>query len=231
MLPEIFLPIEPASGRNFFTPLPPRDKPEDVRADLDSLKSKFAPFLRRLAPALPMRRAQIPLDTFAWRIGHAEDSRNFAGVLAGEGEWETVTVPHFGEPLGRAVTYYRREFELPVDFAAPGAVFLCFQGVDYKAHVFVNGDYRGSHEGFFAPFEFDITGALRPGTNTLVVKVENDAIQLGNKSWTDGDEQGDKIYAATGPGYDDPVRGWHHCPPGMGIYQAVRIEARAPRHY
>ncbi len=231
VLPPTLLPVEPADGREFFTPLPEHDSPEAVRADLDALKKTFAPFMQRMAPALPMERAKIPLDTFFWRIGTDAECANFGGVLAGEGVWETVAIPHYGEPLGRAVTYYRREFELPADFAAPGAVFLCFKGVDYKAHVFVNGDYRGSHEGFFAPFEFEITTALRVGTNTLVVKVENDAVQMGNKNWTEGGEQGDKIYAATGPGYDDPDIGWHHCPPGMGIYQAVWIEARAPQHF
>jgi hypothetical protein len=231
VLPPTSLPVEPAEGRNYFTPLAARNTPEAVRADLDALKKTFAPFMQRFAPALPMQRASVPLDSFSWRIGTDADRADFSSVLSGQGSWETVTIPHYGGPLGRAVTYYRREFELPADFAAMGAVFLCFKGVDYKAHVFVNGNYHGSHEGFFAPFEFEITRSLRPGINTLVVKVENDAIQLGNDSWTDTPEQGDKIYAATGPGYDDPAVGWHHCPPGMGIYQAVRIEARAPQHF
>ncbi|MCS6247018.1 MAG: glycoside hydrolase family 2 [Opitutus sp.] len=231
MLTNTSLPVEPASGREFFTPLSARDTPEAVRADLEALKKTFAPFMQRLAPALPMKRAAMPLDSFSWRIGTDADRADFSSALTGDGAWETVTIPHYGEPLGRAVTYYRREFELPTDFAAPGAVFLCFKGVDYIAHVFVNGNYHGSHEGFFAPFEFEITKSLRSGINTLVVKVENDAVQLGNTSWTDTSEQGDKIYAATGPGYDDPAVGWHHCPPGMGIYQAVRIEARAPQHF
>ncbi len=231
VLPPTSLPVESAEGRNFFTPLPLRDTPEAVRADLDALKKTFAPFMQRLAPALPMKRATVPLENFSWRIGTDADAADFSGVLGGQGSWETVTIPHYGGPLGRATTYYRREFELPAGFAAPGAVFLCFKGVDYKAHVFVNGNYHGSHEGFFAPFEFEITKSLRSGINTLVVKVENDAIQLSNISWTNTSEQGDKIYACTGPGYDDPAVGWHHCPPGMGIYQAVRIEARAPQHF
>lgn len=227
----ISLPVEAADGRHFFDPLPLRHSWDDVRADRDALKQRLAPFLRRLAPPLPRERPRRELKTFSWRVAQEDDHRNFCGVLAGEGRWETVRVPHFGEPLGRATTYYRREFELPPSVTAPGAVFLCFEGVDYKAHVFVNGDHRGSHEGFFAPFEFDITSALRSGTNTVVVKVENDAIQMGNQSWCDSGEQGDKIYAATGPGYDDPAVGWHHCPPGMGISQRVYIEARSPLHF
>ena len=110
-----------------------------------------------------------------------------------------------------------------------GAVFVRFGAVDYKAHVFVNGHYLGSHEGFFAGFEFDCTRYVREGTNTLLVKVENDAIYMGNDSWGQ-DEEGDKMYAATNLGWDDPEFGWHHCPPGFGIYQDVYVEGRAPMH-
>ena len=107
--------------------------------------------------------------------------------------------------------------------------------MDYKAHVFINGVYLGSHEGFFAPFEFDFTRVARAGANTLLVVVENDAIVMGNDTWDkllgdDAFHDGDKLYAATGPGWNDPQVGWHHCPPGMGIYQGVRVEVRAPIH-
>lgn len=37
---------------------------------------------------------------------------------------------------------------------------------------------------------------------------------------------GDKIYAATGPGWDDPEIGWHHCPAGAGLLGKVRLELR-----
>jgi hypothetical protein len=60
----------------------------------------------------------------------------------------------------------------------------------------------------------------------------NDAICVGNTSWgPDGERlEGDKLYAATAAGYDEPDVGWHHCPPAMGTYQAVRVEARARLH-
>ncbi len=63
----------------------------------------------------------------------------------------------------------------------------------------------------------------------LLVKVENDAIYMGNQAWGQA-EEGDKLYAATNLGWDDPELGWCHCPPGFGIYQEVFIEARAPMH-
>lgn len=54
-------------------------------------------------------------------------------------------------------------------------------------------------------------------------------VMMGSRS--DDDPRyfcGDKIYAATGPGYDDPALGWHHCPPGMGLLDTVEIQVREP---
>jgi beta-galactosidase/beta-glucuronidase len=108
--------------------------------------------------------------------------------------------------------------------------FICFKGVDYRAKVFVNGALVGEHEGFFAPFEFNISKNIRPGLNTVLIKVENDFSTLGSPDAVGAKQIGNKIYAASGLGWDDPVRGWHHCPPGMGIYQDCFIESRNPIH-
>jgi hypothetical protein len=188
--------------------------------------------LRDLAPPLPATRLTVPVETFAWRLQTDADQADFLATLRGEGNWEPVTIPHYGGPLGRATAYYRTTVQVTEAMLAQGALFVCCRGIDYKAQVFFNGTLLGTHEGFFAPFEFDATTVARLGENTLLIVVENDAICMGNDSWgDDGDRyEGDKIYAATGPGYDDPAVGWHHCPPGMGIYQAVTLEARAPVH-
>ena len=86
--------------------------------------------------------------------------------------------------MGRAVAYYRTEFEVTPEMLGYGALFVCFRGADYKAHVFLNGTYVGSHEGIFAPFEFDVAPHARPGKNVLVVKLLNDFVMLGNDSAT-----------------------------------------------
>jgi len=107
---------------------------------------------------------------------------------------------------------------------------MCFKGVDYKASLFVNGNYCGSHEGFFAPFEFEISKKAKIGQNTILVKVENDYTTTTTSDDKNNSIQGNKIYAASGPGYDDPVSGWHHCPAGMGIYQDCFLESRSTLH-
>src|SRR5690606_12062764 len=111
--------------------------------------------------------------SFNWRIATADDWQNFSSVLEGSGAWQSVTIPHYGEPLGRTNTFYCTPFQLD-SWNTNEAVFVRFRGVDYKAHVFVNGAFAGSHEGFFAPFEFDITRFVHRGENTLFVQVDND---------------------------------------------------------
>jgi hypothetical protein len=48
---------------------------------------------------------------------------------------------------------------------------LHFGAVDYQATVYLNGREVGAHTGGYQSFTFDITDALKPGDNELVVKV------------------------------------------------------------
>lgn len=214
------------------------DRPKtanQLRAALESAKAKYGKYLVDCVPRLASHRTGTELISFDWRIEQPQDRTHIDGVFDGDGTWEQVTVPHYGEPIGKAATWYRTTFQ-----AQPRQkgrrLFLHFDGVDYRAQVYVNRACVGCHEGFFAPFEFDITDWTRDGENLLLVRVENDYVFLGNDDppspdGTPGTEhQGDKLYAATGLGYDDPLHGWHHCPPGMGIYQPVRLEERSDLH-
>ncbi|HVU26327.1 MAG TPA: glycoside hydrolase family 2 TIM barrel-domain containing protein [Verrucomicrobiae bacterium] len=226
-VPNRLLPMDKRPGDSAFKPVKKLNTADDIRRELAKLRRRMSKFLVNLAPSIRTSRISIPLESFDWRQETEDDRRNFLSTLSGAGRWDRVSIPHYGPPLGRAVTYYRTDFEITADMLATGALFAVFDGVDYKAHVFINDAFLGSHEGFFAGFEFDFTNHARLGVNSLVVKVENDHICMGSISDVNGQTlDGNKIYAATGLGYNDPKLGWHHCPPGMGIYQGVRIEAR-----
>jgi hypothetical protein len=231
-LPRRILPSRKSDPAAAFAPQPKLDTKEKLQQELKRQQRRYARFLLDLTPALKSSRIKVALEQFDWRLQTEDDARDANRVSLGMGRWEKVRIPHYGGPLGRAVTYYRTTFRVTRAMLEKGTLFICFKGVDYKAHAFMNGAYLGSHEGFFAPFELDFTRVARPGNNTLVVKVENDAICMGNDSWGEDGHlyDGDKLYAATGPGWDDPEIGWHHCPPGMGIYQDVFVEARSPIH-
>ena len=172
-LDTVWLPVD-HDPEAVFAPMEVIDTPEELQAELDRMKAQYAPFLRNVAPPLETLRQRMALKTFDWRIETPEDRGNLPAVLRGEGSWETVSIPHFGAPLGRAVTYYRKEVEVPAEMLGTGSLFVCFKGVDYKAQVYWNGNLVGTHTGFFAPFECEISKEARPGKNVLLVKVEND---------------------------------------------------------
>jgi beta-glucuronidase len=52
-------------------------------------------------------------------------------------------------------------------------LFIYFAAVNYTADVYLNGNLLGSHEGGFTPFQFEITNSVLPGTNSLIVRVNN----------------------------------------------------------
>jgi hypothetical protein len=200
---------------------------EMLYAELDSMRKVYAPFMENHAVLKESLRKRLPISTMQWRKETPEDKKNISHPAAGAGVWETVKIPHYGPPLGHAVTYYQQEIVLDDEMLRRGSLFVCFKGVDYKTEVYFNGTYCGSHEGFFAPFEFDISALAQKGKNKLMVKVMNEPTTTGSVDEHGNHVVGDKIYAAGGPGYDEPMEGWHICPPAMGIYQDCFIEARS----
>ena len=66
--------------------------------------------------------------------------------------------------------FYHRTFTVPAAWAGRRTL-LHFGAVDYEAIVTVNGTEVGRHTGGFDPFSFDVTAALKPGENEVVVNV------------------------------------------------------------
>ncbi|WP_106396419.1 glycoside hydrolase family 2 protein [Actinocorallia populi] len=68
--------------------------------------------------------------------------------------------------------WYRRALVLPEGFVRD-RVLLHFGAVDQSCEVLLNGVAVGDHVGGYLPFALDVTEALVPGENTLVVKVRD----------------------------------------------------------
>jgi len=69
--------------------------------------------------------------------------------------------------------WYRKEFSLP-NVDAGKTVWLNFRGINYRANIFLNGkEIANSNEvaGAWRTYEFNITSAVKPGTNVLAVQV------------------------------------------------------------
>jgi beta-galactosidase/beta-glucuronidase len=66
--------------------------------------------------------------------------------------------------------WYKRPLPDPV---AGKRCLLNFEAIDYTASAWVNGQLVGTHTGGFTPFTFDITPALKPSGNELMVRVDD----------------------------------------------------------
>ena len=74
------------------------------------------------------------------------------------------------------VSCYKRFFSLPSDWEGQRIVLHC-GALNSAAYVWVNGKAAGYHEDSKTPAEFDITGLVKPGPNTLAMTVYR---------WSDG---------------------------------------------
>lgn len=84
--------------------------------------------------------------------------------------------------------WYRDEFEVPEGFKQD-RLFLNFDGINWKANVFLNGKKLGRIEGAFMRGKFDVTDLVVPGKNVVAVEIIRNnhigAIKEKNKQSTD----------------------------------------------
>ena len=84
---------------------------------------------------------------------------------------EVPAIWNVTHPDVEGIGFYRKVFAVPSEWQ--GKVWqLHFGGASYRAEVWLNGTYVGSHEGAYTPFKFDVTPLIRAGSeNQLVVRV------------------------------------------------------------
>ncbi|MDD0859106.1 hypothetical protein NHF46_17970 [Arthrobacter alpinus] len=128
--------------------------------------------------------------------------------------WDTLPVPShwvlhgegkYGRPIYTNVQYpfpvdppfvpdanptgdYRRSFDVPAAWfeSTTAALTLRFDGVESRYKVWVNGQEIGVGSGSRLAQEFDVTAALRPGSNLLVVRVHQWSAPATWKTRTSG---------------------------------------------
>jgi len=92
-----------------------------------------------------------------------------------------------GERVGDVV-WYRRRFDAP----RGERLHLHFGAVDYWATVWVNDVEVARHEGGHSPFTADISAAVRPGENVVVVRAQDSladkTLPRGKQYWTETPE-------------------------------------------
>ncbi|MBK8946904.1 MAG: beta galactosidase jelly roll domain-containing protein [Ignavibacteriae bacterium] len=83
--------------------------------------------------------------------------------------WELAGLHNFS-----GTVWFKKSFKLNFDKLKNTLSVLKFNGVDYFADIWLNGNYLGNHEGYFQSFDFNITDKLKfNDTNILIVKVDS----------------------------------------------------------
>ncbi len=102
----------------------------------------------------------------------------------GKSGWQDITVPanwYLEQPWLAGKVWYRYLFDTSkTDDTCLSS--LRFNGVDYDTTVWLNGQKLGSHQGYFAPFQFNASDTLRDGANELLVLV--DSPLESSQSWS-----------------------------------------------
>lgn len=211
-----------------------------------ALREQSAPWLRSLPPpALAPQEASlagagwlrktefiakegpVPESAPPWHIPDLDES-----------DWDACTIPEWNysgadRPNHHSQTrWYRRHFAAPR--LTGERLWLVFDGADWEAEVFLNGERLGSHLAYFEPFRFEVTGRLRE-RNVLAVRVKSGALFHHPASYwavfpvpnTRDDNQG-RYTADRAQSTANMRNGDTHCGTGCGIHRGVRIEAGGP---
>lgn len=134
---------------------------------------------------LSARHQSAPITGQAPRLGidlngswqfRLDSEADFARVIQVPGCWQAQGV---GKPAGilrhdyEGVAWYQRVVPVPPSWNGKRIV-LRVGGALRDTELFVNGKPAGRHKGMSAPFEFEISSAVRPGAdNTIELKVSN----------------------------------------------------------
>ena len=165
-----------------------------------------------------VRRAWLDLSG-SWAFAYDDADEGLAGQWWRRPEAfdRMITVPYppesrlsgLGDPGFHPVVWYRRRFRAPARQPDQRLV-LHFGAVDYRARVWVDGEYVGQHEGGHTPFALDITDA-GGGSEELavVVRAEDQPEDLGQP-------RGKQHWQV------EPHRIWYHRT--TGIWQPVWCE-------
>ena len=116
------------------------------------------------------------------------------------------------------IIFYERTIEIPSNWKGKH-VLLNFGAVDWKCEVFINNNKVGEHSGGYTYFYFDITGFLKEGTNTLLLKVV-DVSDTVYSTWGKYQPVGKQSITPNGIWYT----------PSSGIWQTVWLEP-VDEHY
>jgi hypothetical protein len=134
----------------------------------------------------PAATYSTPADTPRQRENFNAGWRFYLGDAPGaqrpdfdDTHWQSIGLPHsFSIPYFQSSSFYvgygwyRKTLNL-ARLPAQRQVFLEFEGAFQDAEIFVNGIALARHRGGYTGFPVNLTRALREGSNTIAVRVNN----------------------------------------------------------
>ncbi|MBX7254873.1 MAG: hypothetical protein K1Y02_00830 [Candidatus Hydrogenedentes bacterium] len=192
-----------------------------------------------------------------WRVCHAplscKGAVGYARVVSNDSGWLPAIVPgevhldlvragQMEEPLvslnakksrwpERRSWWYAKTFSVNSSFLDHERQELVFDGLDYFAQVFLNGEYLGESKNAFVPVRFDVRHRLKKGKNEVVVRLTAGG-ELVPKEYRPTKEEKFKRQSFRGIrflrkpqftyGWD-----WVDILPNIGIWRGVHLEARS----
>ena len=171
------------------------------------------------------RTSQVVDLSGEWRAHASEPdlAKTFPGAECDDSSWPRVSVPHhwrtepaFAESDGPVL--YRRRFTTAHDTAPPDRWFVELGGVFYYGDVWIDGEYLGATEGYFAPHTFEVTERLRDRSEHVL------AVEVGCPPQRDPSAK----RTITGGYWQSPVFD-PALNPG-GIWRPVRLTSSGPVH-
>jgi beta-galactosidase/beta-glucuronidase len=125
--------------------------------------------------------------------------------------------------------WYRNEFQIPSDFKGE-RMFLNFDGINWKAEIFLNGEKIGRIDGAFIRGTFDVSDLIKPGQiNSIAVLIKkNDNIGVIKEATATYHDKNGGILGADNPTYHASI-GWDWIPTirgrNIGIWNDVFLSA------
>ncbi|MGA9453388.1 MAG: sugar-binding domain-containing protein, partial [Verrucomicrobiia bacterium] len=188
-----------------------------------------------LVKAAPERIAQLGFDDSKWLAAVVPGTVLGSYVAAG-----AEPNPWFGDQMSqisdeffsRNDFWYRDTFMVPADYSGR-RIWLNFDGINWKAEVFLNGQTVGRIDGAFIRGRFDVTATAKPGTtNCLAVLIHRVAHPGPGKNKVIHKKLGSPTVNGDVLGADSPTfvasAGWNWLPivrgRNIGIWNDVRLE-------
>ena len=212
-------------------------------------------------PGSPTLKGDDLVFNAGWEMIEAPKLNNADGAVLSRpgvntGDWYDATVPgtvlttlvnegvypnpYFGlnnlaipESLNKQDYWYRTQFTVPKSFSGR-ELWLDFNGINYYAEIWLNGNYLGHITGAFIRGQFDVTKSIKPdATNVLAVMIvppPDPGIPSEQSIKAGAGDNGGKM-CLDGPSFEC-AEGWDWIPGirdrDSGIWQSVVLRATGP---